>query len=705
MSAPASPQVTQFPENRPYAAVDGDPGTAWLADRFLTPDRHVLTLRLRRPRDVPELLVTPYDDPRAEVLSVVVNGRGFRLRHGVNRLRVGLRGVREVRIALGIVRGSRTRSAGAGGLREVSIPGLRVREALRPPVVAERALAGADLARTPLTYLFSRVTADAPFVQGRQTGQRGAGLLRDAQDPERRLVRRIAPPAARTWALDAWGRPDPRTPDSAFDRLAGTRGALRAESSSRFAGLPRYRASGAFDGTAARGWVGQWIPGRAAWLAWTTPGPTTLRELTLAPAAVRVRRPTRVALTVDGRREAPLAVGADGRVVLPAPVRGRTFRLDVLRAAFPPGTPPRLRQRRAVGVGELRAAGLPRLEVPRSGRVALPCGSAAVRVGSTRVGLRGSVDRAALDAGGAVRLEGCRDATLPAGRVDVVGERAPLSVDHLRLDAAAPEADAIAVALPTGTATPGVPGNGERRDASVTATGPAWVVLGETHSTGWRATCDGRDLGPSRPMQGYANAWPVAAPGCRDLDFAWAPNRVLRPAYLLSLLGALALLAFLVLDARRRRAVAPSGARPPSTRQGAPAPLPAAGPPARVALPRALAIGAAASLVLGFVFALRAGVVLGPLVALVLWRGVGPKALTLGAGVLLLGVVPLLYVLFPGDDRGGYSTTYATDHLGAHWVAVGAVSLLGLALWRTLSTARGRRDGPGPGPSPAARPG
>ncbi|MCW3009949.1 MAG: hypothetical protein JWO90_353, partial [Solirubrobacterales bacterium] len=129
--------------------------------------------------------------------------------------------------------------------------------------------------------------------------------------------------------------------------------------------------------------------------------------------------------------------------------------------------------------------------------------------------------------------------------------------------------------------------------------------------------------------------------------------------------------------------------------------------PAPVPLPlrRALALGVVASLVIGFLFALRAGALLGPVVAFVLWRGIGAERLTLAAGALLGLAVPALYVLFPGDDRGGFSTTYATDHLAAHWVAVAAVVLLALALVRTLSTARGRRDAPAPGPARAARPG
>ncbi len=721
VSAPASPQVTQFPDHRPFAAVDGNPRTAWIADRFLAPARHVLTLRFRRPTDVPYVDLTPYDDARARVEEVRVNGRTFAVRSGVNRLRLGLRGVRSLEIALAFVRGSRVKSAGAGGLREVVVPGVRAREALRPPVTLERALAGVALDRSPLTYLLSRAVADAPFGQARLAGARGAGELRDAQDPEARLLRTLVPPAARSWRATAWVRADPEVPDSAYDALlgvrpragtvtearrnsadsrsglgdaesrdgvrprAGTAPEVRrnsAESSSRFGGLPRYRASGAFDG-GIRAWIGQWIPGAPAWLAWTTRRATTLRTLRLDPAPLRVRRPTRVQLTVDGRRGPELPV-RDGRVVLPRDVRGTRFRLDIVGAAFPPGTSRGLRERRAVGIGELRAPGVPRLTARRTGPVSLPCGSAGVALGGRTVPMRLRVDRAALDAGRPLRATACGEpVALPAGPVEVEGLAAPLRVDQLRLEGAAPrEGDGPA---PAGTVVDaGDPGNGSRQDARVTATAPAWLVLGESTSRGWRATCDGKDLGAPRPMQGYANAWPLEAPGCRDLDFAFAPNRLLGPADAVSLLACLALVGLLCVGRKQTR----KQPRPHAALPG--------GAPTRLALPNALAIGVAASLVLGFVFALRAGVVLGPLVAIVLWRGVGAKALTLTATALLALVVPLLYVIAPGDDRGGYSTTFATDHLAAHWVAVGAVTLLGLAL---LSTARAR-----PGARAAAPP-
>ena len=116
-------------------------------------------------------------------------------------------------------------------------------------------------------------------------------------------------------------------------------------------------------------------------------------------------------------------------------------------------------------------------------------------------------------------------------------------------------------------------------------------------------------------------------------------------------------------------------------------------PRGAVAAPARARRRAIAALVFSFAFALRAGVLIGPAVALILWRGVSPRLLILAAAGLLGIVVPALYLLFPAEDRGGYNNDFALENLGAHWVAVAAFALLVLALARTLSTATRRSDG------------
>lgn len=690
ITAPASPQVTQFPERRPFAALDGDPSTAWMADRFLTPDRHHLTVTFDAPRDIAAIDLLPYSDSRAIVREVAVDGRRFDVRRGWNHLVLNARGVRSLRIALTKVTEPDDAAAGAGGIRELRIPGVRAAEALRPPVLAADALRGADLRHTGLTYLLQRVTADDPSVQRRYVGERGAGVLRDAQDPEPRLQRVLDPPAARSYRLDGWASVAPRTGDEVLDALASGRLAPRAgdpvaTSSSRFEGRGRFRASGAFD-RGTRAWVGQRIAGRPAWLAWRTPAPVNVRRLVLRPASeLRVRRPTRVALSVDGRRVVDARVGAGGAVALPRAVRGRSFRLDVLSARFADGTPAAQRRRRAVGIGEVVGAGMPALRAPRTGQVALPCGVADAVVGGRRIALRATVDRTALDDGAPLRVQACGDpVALPARRVDVTGSVAPLRLDALRLASAAPDPLARAAVVGGRVVDAGRLDGGERKDVRLDVSQPSWLVLGQSYDTNWRATCDGHDLGTPRPMQGYANAWPVA-PGCRSVAFTYGPQRVVQAGYLISLVGCVLLLLVAGLGFARRRDSVPAPEPTELAPVPAPRPLPAG---------HALALALAPGIVIAVAFGLRAGAVALPVLAVVFWKGTSDRAL--GRLVaLLLGVgVPIAYVvaaiLHHGESLGGNSTSYANDRIAAHWLAVAALVAVCLILWRTLSTARGR---------------
>jgi arabinofuranan 3-O-arabinosyltransferase len=677
VGAPASPQVTQFPEHRPFAALDGDPATAWLADRALTNDRHRLTVRLASPRPVPHVDLLPYDDRHGVLRRILVNGRGVAVRRGWNRVRLGERAAGRVEVRIDDVQQRRGLTGGAGGIRELRIPGVRATETLRPPVLAERALRGPEGRAARLAYLLSRTTVDAPRRAGPPVGPFQSYLPRDRMDPEPRLRRTISPPAARRWRVDAWTSPDPRGDDAALDRLAGAARDAAARSSGRYRGLAAHRASGAFDGTRDFAWIGPWLD-RTEWLALRRGEPFTVRRLRLAPPRDVVRRPAVVRVRMDGEATGRLRVGSGGSVPLARPLRGRELTIEVLDARFPPGTPGRVRQRRAVGIGEVE--GLPRMRVPRRGPLRGSCGDGGVTVGPTRVALRARGDVAALDRGAPLRAAGCADAALPAGRQGVLGGAGALRVDHLRLAALEPEGNGGAASGADAAGRvldPGEPGRGEREGIRLDVRRPAWLVLGESFNAGWRATCDGRDLGEPVPLQGYANAWPVD-PGCRTVDVAWAPNRLLPWAYLLSLVACLGLLALAVRGGGRALVAA------------APAPLPDDPRPRRLEPRRAILAGLAAGAVLGFVFALRAGLVIAPAVAFVLWRGWPARRLALAGGGLLLVVVPILYLAVPARDPGGYNSNLAVERIAAHWVGVAAVVLLGMALWRTVQAARSR---------------
>ena len=219
-------------------------------------------------------------------------------------------------------------------------------------------------------------------------------------------------------------------------------------------------------------------------------------------------------------------------------------------------------------------------------------------------------------------------------------------------------------------------------DVRVALDRPAWLVLGQSFSDGWRASCDGSDLGAPRPVNAYANGW-RAPGGCERVEFAFAPQNGVRLGYAISAAAAALLLIFLVgapLVARRRADTPPEAAQPlPDDR------------PARLPLARAALIALALTAPLALLFALRTSVVVFPLLTLVLWLGVESRRLVLLAAGIFGVVVPALYLIVSPRDRGGFNFEYSTELIWAHWAGVTALVLLMAACWRSLSAARRRQ--------------
>ncbi|MFZ0217197.1 MAG: discoidin domain-containing protein, partial [Candidatus Dormiibacterota bacterium] len=286
VQAPASPQVPQFPEHAPFAALDGSPTTAWLADPTLGAAGRWLQVDFEHPRAVPYVELLPFD---ASVRQVEIGGRQFAVHPGWNRLELRMRAVAGLRVSLtGAV-------ARAAGISELRIPGVRASEALRLPVDAARALSGRHLGRVSVTYLFQRTTGDDPFH--RDLNQAPVDV-RHPGDAEQTMRRVFELPAPRRFHASAWVNAFPQTADDTLDRLAGYRGPVRATSSRRAGGEPRWRASQAFDGNPGTAWIGDFVPGAgAAWLQVRSGRPFSVAELRLRAPAQSVRRPTRVRLT------------------------------------------------------------------------------------------------------------------------------------------------------------------------------------------------------------------------------------------------------------------------------------------------------------------------------------------------------------------------------------------------------------------------
>jgi hypothetical protein len=570
---------------------------------------------------------------------------------------------------------------------------------LRTPVLTAKALAGRNLSRVGLTYLFERTTGDQPFQRDRYTASPMLDQLEDRGDAERVIKRLVFAPAARSYAVDAWVHPAVTTPDSTLDRLAGAQRGARFESSSRFHNQPRYRASRAFDERADTGWVGIWVRPDAPppWIEWTARRPLRVSSLRLTPSSLPVRRPTRVRLSWAGGRSPPLPVATDGTVRLPTPVRAARMRMTILAAAFPSGTAPRQRKARAVGLASINVPGLRASDVPTSGPLATDCTSVTALVGGGRVGLRPEGTVADLDAGRPLRARACGSRVpLGDGVQEISSVAGTFSVDQLRLRSAAP--------------TPGAPsGGGHVLDSGTLGEhstdgvrlrldGPSWLVLGQSYDHGWRASCDGRSLGAPQVVDGYANGWRAPA-SCRNASFSFAPQDGVHRSYIVSIVVCILLALFLLVGGWRGRAW-------PEARRWSPFPDP---PAPRIALPRAAAAAFVCTVPIALIFALRTSVVIFPLLTIVLWRGVSTVRLAAASAVLLGVVVPLLYLVIGPTNKGGFNFSYSIELIPAHWVALGAMVLLGVAAWRMLAAAHSRSRGrpprrPDAGTRPPRRP-
>ena len=664
--APFSPNFPQFPEHRPYAAFDGSSASHWRADRNLEEDRHWLEIGFTSPRDVPFLDVLPRSESGTSVEAVEVGGRSYPVDPGWNRLDLGLQRARSLRVRIDGVRGPE--EAGAGALAEVRVPGLRVRELARVPTLLTGGLRGAELDRASLSYLFARETGDNP--------------LRDqSADAETELRRSFDLPAARAFGLAALVSVAQHAPDHLLDAIAGARtGGTRWVSSGRLEGAPGRRASRAFDGDPETAWISGAESPR--WIGWRAREPLELRRFSLSPAGPRVSAPSTVRVRWRGRSTQALPVSPAGEVDLPRPVRSRGFRIEVVDVLEPepgPGSVPE-----AVGIAELSVPGLDRAAAPGP-RLRAGC-SVEVRVEGESARLRPRGSMADFDAGRPLHAKACGPAPLrfaPGDDLRLQTSSRAFRTNLLRLRSPAP-AGVPAAGGGGRVLDAGRPGRGRYDKVRLETSGPAWLVLGESYNRAWRAWCGARDLGEPAPIDGYANGWRIDG-RCATARFEFAANSAARLSYWLAGAGCLGMLVLLGIGWRRRRGrvSAPEPELEPA--EGA---APVADRPLHMPLGRAAAVGVAAAVACGLVFALRAGAIAGPLIALILWRGVGARSLSLAAGALLAVAVPAVYVAFLPRDKGGFNSDYAQDLLGAHWLGVAAWLLLALALLRTLQSVR-----------------
>ena len=700
-----------FPQYRAYAALDDRRDTAWLADENLPPRDWYLKVELERPRALDSIEIVPHRDrnSRTVEVGVSVDGRDerrVRLHPGANRVALGAQAARMLRVRVLRVEGPKRRRLG-GGIDELRIPGVTVRERLRLPTELYRRTAGSDLGSNEIDVVLERTTADFPYRAGADTFTPTARAQTAMVDAEPGLERELWLPTAREYAASGWASVAPDAPDDAIDRLAGLPSGWTFRSSSRFEGVPAHRASSAFDGDPATAWAGDVALGRGAWIALRGPRPLRVERFRLVRGPAAYAFPARLRVSAPGHAPAEVPVSASGEVELPSPLTTRSLRLDV-RAVAPRTGVAAERELGAVALTEIELPGVRPPAPRRTGTFETACGELrASAAGSLPLRVSGSI--ADLDSGAALRLRGCegRRLALPRGRSRLSVPPGPvMRADHLLLRSPAPRPSSAAPAPPrvTESSQGGAPGQTE--SARLEPGGAGWLVLTQSYSRGWRAWCgdargDERELGEPVPIDGYANGWRVRD-DCVEARFAFAPQTTATASFALSALTGLGLLGILLAPGLRRRrasaAAIPRGAAPAAV---GPADGRLAGeldwpdPLIRIGWVPALLLSGAIGALGAALFALRMGPALAALALALLLGGVNVRRLVALAAVLI-ALMPLIYIAFPPTDRGGYSFTYPTDVLFAHWIAVIAVTCLGAAAALAWSR-RPRPPGPGEG--------
>ncbi|SDK29557.1 arabinofuranan 3-O-arabinosyltransferase [Nonomuraea maritima] len=546
---------TSTPGGGPWAALDGNPATAWESEGSKRPQGEWLRVDLPRPARV------PYVDAMfasglllgQEISQVAVETAAGSLVQDVRsttqaqRLRVPDGPTTWLRIK---VTGTAAQQWSYGqrvGVVELSIPGVTPERTIRLP------------------------------------GQGGDAYVMDGgSDARPACMRNESRWVCNEVALSRRGEETgfDRTFRSASDTTAGVRGTavlhdpelidrftrLRADlttvtGSSQLTGDAMVSPRAAFDADGSTTWV-------------PDPGDTE-PTLTLAWKGARTLSRLRIQRAGDDRQPLDVIVTGD---------RGeaRAGRVDESGyLTFEPLTTTRLKLRfvpasKRLQVTELVVPGVNPVGRFPDGRLRLACGlGPRIEVNGRPVETRVDGTHADLLEQRPVRITGCSGARLTAGdnRVRVAGW-SPYTIDALAVGDLPDRPSAASGPAVPGVWTPSV------REVRVDAREEAFLVVDENFNDGWQARAGGRTLTPVR-IDGWKQGWVLPAGTTGTVRLEYAPDRLYRLAILLGLAG-IALLAVVALALRGPRPEHPSGTAEPGAARLS-----------RLRAPSALVLGAA----------------------------------------------------------------------------------------------------------------
>jgi arabinofuranan 3-O-arabinosyltransferase len=539
------------PSYQPFAAIDGDPSTAWHSSSRTGPVGQWLQVDLDTPHQIGHVSLDFVNDLRVgwAVTRFQVTTDAGTVEHTVVQgtgphdypVTPGLTGTVRVTI-LGMAADQNT---GNVGIRELAIteaaPGALADRALRVP---------ADVAAIPgdlPAFAFTRQDEARPSCYPIDGLTRcDPNLDRVGEEPHG-VDRLFRTETAGHYTLRLGALPLP------YGRNPVALPQLRVEASSWMSGDPAVDPLAAVDGDRSTAWIADIGDAQPTLrLRWT--GQRTIDQIRMVAAEQPVASKPVVAELRTGNEQRLVRLGADGRARFAAL---STDRLDIALV----GVDARVLDLR--GKGADAPAGIAELEVPAladlmrplppSTQFALPCGQGpVVELDGTRVDTSVSGTLGDFTSRRALPVTVC-DLYASEG-VDL-----PAGEHRLRTAPSAGFVVQDATVRPGGWSTAAVrhrPSEVERwlstdRAVRVGPGAEALLVVPENANKGWVATLDGTVLSPTR-VDGWQQAWTVPAGDGGLVRLTFTPDQGYRRGLAAGGLAAAGLLAVAVLPVRRR---------------------------------------------------------------------------------------------------------------------------------------------------------
>jgi arabinofuranan 3-O-arabinosyltransferase len=571
------------PTQRPSRALDGNPNTEWVVDGAMDVGHEQLRIALDAPISTDHIsFVQPLESGLHRWIthiSVRFDGGGpqhFTLDSSSRtssgqQVHFARRTFSTVEITIDGVhdpKGLADKNRNPVGFAEVRIrddratADVRVDEVGRLPVDLLNTLGDASLSH-PLVFVMSKDVTD---------------------DTE--MNRQFTLPTARAFTIDGSAFVSTAAPGDTIDRLLGipdaSAGGVTVTANNTYS-EPNARASAALDGDRTTAWDTPLAKSAVGdFLMIQRKTPMTIDHLDLVVIKdSRHSRPTQLTITTDRGEKRVVAVhetasvDADGTVSAPVSfpaLTARTIKVTITG------------ERASTISDEIMPVGIAELGIPGITRAAAParvshCISDLLTIDGNPLPMRvtgPSGDAVALRS---LKLTPCDSryiAQLAAGTHQIAIRTGAYSdtgidVSHLVLASGAGggAAAASSLALFNPPATTGAPNLTVVRQgrASLTArvddaTAPFWFVVGESNSSGWTVTVNGKKLGAPQLVDGYANGWLItpASPGSMTITADWAPQHALWKAMLISLAAFVACLAIVGFALFRRKRAVETGA-------------------------------------------------------------------------------------------------------------------------------------------------